>query len=338
MPALCCCGIHHTAHRPEFSGPRHKAFRANAAPSQGTALSSLMDAVWPPCRHFPGASKESMPSFPCCGGTYHTASSVEFNMHATQASSLVGPMLAHGCTPLRHKTERQRVHALRHLPLHPKSQGITGPAGTPHLPRHDGSGPAVTHPSPPPDYTRPAETHPQSDSQTGKGSAVALLAFTDTERPIGDAAKNPVARNPDNFFDAERSIGQKFADPIVQSDMRVHCLGVWRNNGVEIIANDQGNRNSLSYLALMDTERLIGDAVKNQFARNWPFIVFSGQGNKPMIEVTAFGEERNLHPEEIYSKVILNIEETAEAYLGGNINDAVGTAPKYMSGKKFLSS
>ncbi|CAL1128437.1 unnamed protein product, partial [Cladocopium goreaui] len=136
------------------------------------------------------------------------------------------------------------------------------------------------------------------------------------------------------------------------------CVGVWKNDGVEIIANDQGNRTTPSYVAFTDTERLIGDAAKNQVARNpentvfdakrligrkfadpivqadiklWPFKVIAGQGDKPMIIVTAQGEEKKFHPEEVSSMVLLKMKETAEAYLGTKVNDAVVTVPAYFN-------
>ena len=89
------------------------------------------------------------------------------------------------------------------------------------------------------------------------------------------------------------------------------CVGVWQNDRVEIIANDQGNRTTPSYVAFTDTERLIGDAAKNQTAMNplntvfdakrligrkisdptvqadmkhWPFGVVAGPDQKPMVE------------------------------------------------------
>ena len=46
------------------------------------------------------------------------------------------------------------------------------------------------------------------------------------------------------------------------------CVGVWKNNGVEVIANDQGNRTTPSYVAFTDAERLIGNAAKNQISMN----------------------------------------------------------------------
>ena len=136
------------------------------------------------------------------------------------------------------------------------------------------------------------------------------------------------------------------------------CVGVWKNDGVEIIANDQGNRTTPSYVAFTDTERLIGDAAKNQVARNpentvfdakrligrkfadpivqsdiklWPFKVISGPGDKPMIQVVASGEEKKFHPEEVSSMILLKMKETAEAYLGAKVNDAVVTVPAYFN-------
>jgi len=136
------------------------------------------------------------------------------------------------------------------------------------------------------------------------------------------------------------------------------CVGVWKNDGVEIIANDQGNRTTPSYVAFTDTERLIGDAAKNQVARNpentifdakrligrkfsdatvqsdiklWPFKVLSGTAEKPMIVVNSQGEEKKFHAEEVSSMILTKMKETAEAYLGCKVSDAVVTVPAYFN-------
>lgn len=136
------------------------------------------------------------------------------------------------------------------------------------------------------------------------------------------------------------------------------CVGVLKNDTVEIIANDQGNRTTPSYVAFTDTERLIGDAAKNQSARNpentvfdakrligrkfadpivqadaklWPFKVVTSAGDKPKIEIMYQGEAKQYHPEEISSMVLTKMKETAEAYLGGEVNDAVVTVPAYFN-------
>jgi len=136
------------------------------------------------------------------------------------------------------------------------------------------------------------------------------------------------------------------------------CVGVWKNDGVEIIANDQGNRTTPSYVAFTDTERLIGDAAKNQAARNpentifdakrligrkfqdpavqsdmkhWPFKVDSGPGDKPIIHVTVNGEEKTFQAEEVSSMVLGKMKDTASSYLGSPVTDAVVTVPAYFN-------
>ncbi|CAK7331584.1 unnamed protein product [Dovyalis caffra] len=136
------------------------------------------------------------------------------------------------------------------------------------------------------------------------------------------------------------------------------CVGVWQHDRVEIIANDQGNRTTPSYVAFTDTERLIGDAAKNQVAMNpintvfdakrligrrfsdpsvqndmklWPFKVIPGPGDKPMIVVTYKGEEKQFAAEEISSMVLIKMREIAEAYLGTTIKNAVVTVPAYFN-------
>lgn len=135
------------------------------------------------------------------------------------------------------------------------------------------------------------------------------------------------------------------------------CVAVWQNDRVEIIANDQGNRTTPSYVAFNDSERLIGDAAKNQVAMNpyhtvfdakrligrkfgdaevqadmkhWPFKVIDKSG-KPVIQVEYRGEDKQFSPEEISSMVLIKMKETAEAYLGGTVSKAVVTVPAYFN-------
>ena len=110
------------------------------------------------------------------------------------------------------------------------------------------------------------------------------MAFTDTERLIGDAAKNQVAMNPHNtVFDAKRLIGRKFADAEVQADMK-----------------------------------------------HFPFKIVD-KAAKPVIQVEFKGETKSFTPEEISSMVLTKMRETAESYLGGTVNNAVVTVPAYFN-------
>uniref|UniRef100_A0A671NKY1 Heat shock protein family A (Hsp70) member 8 n=1 Tax=Sinocyclocheilus anshuiensis TaxID=1608454 RepID=A0A671NKY1_9TELE len=120
------------------------------------------------------------------------------------------------------------------------------------------------------------------------------------------------------------------------------CVGVFQHGKVEIIASDQGNRTTPSYVAFTDTERLIGDAAKNQVAMNptntvfdakrligrrfddpvvqsdmkhWPFTVIN-DSSRPKVQVEYKGETKTFYPEEISSMVLTKMKEIAEAYLG----------------------
>jgi L1 cell adhesion molecule like protein len=135
------------------------------------------------------------------------------------------------------------------------------------------------------------------------------------------------------------------------------CVGVFRDDRIEIIANDQGNRTTPSFVAFTDTERLIGDSAKNQVAMNphntvfdakrligrkfndaevqadmkhFPFKIVN-KDSKPIIEVEFKGETKHFTPEEISSMVLTKMRETAESYLGGTVNNAVITVPAYFN-------
>ena len=135
------------------------------------------------------------------------------------------------------------------------------------------------------------------------------------------------------------------------------CVGIFRDDRIEIIANDQGNRTTPSFVAFTDTERLIGDSAKNQVAMNPANTVFDAKrligrkfadaevqadmkhfpfkvvdkGGKPLITVEFKGEEKSFTPEEVSSMVLTKMRETAESYLGGTVNNAVITVPAYFN-------
>ena len=135
------------------------------------------------------------------------------------------------------------------------------------------------------------------------------------------------------------------------------CVGVFFNGKVEIIANDQGNRTTPSFVAFTSNERLVGDGAKNQVASNptntifdakrligrkyddpvvnedkkfWPFRVINDK-EKPKIEVQFKGISKIFSPEEISAMVLSKMKETAENFLGKKINEAVITVPAYFN-------
>ncbi|XP_027161156.1 mediator of RNA polymerase II transcription subunit 37a-like isoform X2 [Coffea eugenioides] len=136
------------------------------------------------------------------------------------------------------------------------------------------------------------------------------------------------------------------------------CVGVYRNGNVEIIANDQGNRITPSWVAFTDTERLIGEAAKNQAALNPESTVFDvkrfigrkfddpevqrdmkllpykvvNKDGKPYIDVKMKnGEMKLLSPEEVSAMVLQRMKQTAESYLGKEVKNAVVTVPAYFN-------
>lgn len=137
-----------------------------------------------------------------------------------------------------------------------------------------------------------------------------------------------------------------------------------RNNKVEIIANDQGNRTTPSYVAFTDTERLVGEAAKNQAAMNprntvfdakrligrqfydktvqedmklWPFKVVNDNG-RPVIEVEYQGAIKRFKPEEVSAMVLGKMRTTAEDFLGEKVQDAVVTVPAYFNDSQRQST
>ena len=135
------------------------------------------------------------------------------------------------------------------------------------------------------------------------------------------------------------------------------CVGWWKDNRCEIIANDQGNRTTPSYVSFTSEERLIGDGAKNQASmnpentifdakrligrkfddpavqsdiKNFPFTVISDD-NKPKIQATYKDELKTFQPEEISSMVLTKMKEVAESYIGEKVTDAVITVPAYFN-------
>ena len=137
------------------------------------------------------------------------------------------------------------------------------------------------------------------------------------------------------------------------------CVGVWINGKVEIIPNDMGERTTPSFVAFTETERLVGDAAKNQITRNpsntvfdakrligrkfndpivqedmkhWTFKVVKEEiGDRPQIEVMFQGNKKRYFAEEISAIVLQKMKKTAEDFLGYEVKDAIVTVPAYFN-------
>lgn len=160
--------------------------------------------------------------------------------------------------------------------------------------------------------------------------------------------------------------GQSNKAPVIGIDLGTtySCVGVFQHGKVEIISNDQGNRTTPSYVAFTDSERLLGDAAKNQVALNPKNTIYDAkrligrkfndsevqadlkhysfnvveQNQKPALKVEYMAEEKIFLPEEISSMVLLKMKETAEAYLGTKVTDAVITVPAYFNDSQRQST
>jgi heat shock protein 5 len=135
------------------------------------------------------------------------------------------------------------------------------------------------------------------------------------------------------------------------------CVGVFKDGRFQIIANEQGNRITPSYVAFTDTERLIGDAAKNQASLNPTNTIFDvkrligrkftdstvqkdkklfpfelvNRNSKPYVQVNVAGEDKAFSPEEISAMVLTKMKETAETFLGYKVQNAVVTVPAYFN-------
>jgi L1 cell adhesion molecule like protein len=137
------------------------------------------------------------------------------------------------------------------------------------------------------------------------------------------------------------------------------CVATWFNDKVEIIANDQGNRTTPSWVSFSNTgERLIGESAKSQAVsnqqntfydvkrligrnfsdpivqkeiKNMPFKVSAGSNDRILIDVTVSDETKQMSPEELSAMVLVKMKQTAESFLGTTVKDAVVTVPAYFN-------
>jgi len=176
---------------------------------------------------------------------------------------------------------------------------------------------------------------------------LALLAFVVFVRADSDDDDDD-----DDGDDGDEGLGKVIG---IDLGTTYSCVGVYQNGKVDIIANDQGNRITPSYVAFTETERLVGEAAKNQASSNptntvfdakrligrkysdktvvadrklWPFEI-KNKDNKPYVQVVYKGETKQFAPEEISAFVLQKMKSTAESYLGHAVTHGVVTVPAY---------
>ena len=163
-----------------------------------------------------------------------------------------------------------------------------------------------------------------------------------------------------SFFTCVAGTEEEKKGPMIGIDLGTtySCVGAYKNGRVEIIANDQGNLITPSYIAFTESgERLVGDAAKNQATINpgntvfdvkrligrdfsdksvqadkklMPYKIIS-QDNKPFIEIASNGKVSKFAPEEISAMILQKMKSTAETYLGEEVKNAVVTVPAYFN-------
>ena len=143
------------------------------------------------------------------------------------------------------------------------------------------------------------------------------------------------------------------------------CVGIWEIDQVKIIPDHQGNIATPSYVAFTESERLIGEAAKNQSTKNltntvfdakrligrrfddpivqkdiklWPFKVESGPDGKPLISVKYQNKTKKFHPEEISSMVLIRLKEIAENFTKMPVKNAVITVPAFFNDSQRQST